>query len=99
MWFLLSRKAQLAIVAIAILVTIKATEGAYLWFTDNPGTFLQRLSVTLFIVGSVLTLSAEVFWFRLARIVPALQRFTFPDLNGSWNGHLHSTWVNPETGQ
>ncbi|MBN9374588.1 MAG: hypothetical protein J0I40_04180, partial [Cellulomonas sp.] len=38
-------------------------------------------------------------WREVWRRFPALQRRAFPDLNGTWEGTLVSTWVDPETGQ
>jgi hypothetical protein len=38
-------------------------------------------------------------WRRLWARFPWIGRKLFPDLTGTWEGHLISTWINPETGQ
>lgn len=97
MWSLLPRQAQVLIIILAALVLISGTEAIFYWITgvqSGPWKWASGIA-TLIVVA--LTPIANWIWFKLANIWPSLQQKTFPDLNGTWTGHLVSNWINPET--
>lgn len=99
MWSLLSRRGQLTLIVIATLLVAWAVEALY--SISFGGTLsppkLASLIVTL--IGSVLVAIVNSTWRWLWRRFPLIQRKTFPDLNGVWQGTLISTWIDPQTGQ
>jgi len=98
MWSLLPRPWQLTLIiggGLAIAWTIDVLYA--LVFGSDPGV-LHWISLAVTIVGSGFTLTGELCWRAIWRRFPAIQVKTFPDLNGTWEGHLISTWINPATG-
>ncbi|RVJ16180.1 hypothetical protein [Sinorhizobium medicae] len=98
MWSLLQRKTQLLIIVSASILSAWGLEAVWFWCLGEQTTPLKWISFAVSIVGVVMVGAADLFWFRLARIVPYMQTKMFPDLNGDWDGHLKSTWMDPETG-
>jgi hypothetical protein len=60
---------------------------------------LKFISLVATIISTVLAGVANAVWRYLWARFPWIGRKTFPDLTGTWEGHLLSTWINPETGQ
>lgn len=56
------------------------------------------VSMVVFIIGTLGLTVAGIYWRGLWRKFPLLGRI-FPDLNGSWEGPLESTWIDPETNE
>ncbi|MGJ5204369.1 hypothetical protein [Bradyrhizobium sp. HKCCYLR20261] len=98
MWALLARKTQVLIVVSLGIVAAWALEGVYS-LVAGPSSLLHWLSLAAFIVGTVLTTAANVAWRFIWKRFPIIEKNTFPDLNGSWTGNFHSTWIDPETKQ
>ena len=97
MWSLLQRRTQLLIiVATSIVLTVGFQNAWYLAMGEQTGWF-KWLSLVVSVIAIGLAGAAELLWFPLARRFPILQRKLFPDLNGVWKGHLHSTWIDPKT--
>src|SRR5947208_17093299 len=99
MWSLLPRKYQVLLVAGSGILIAWAIDGAFAWWAGHSAGPLKFLSLAATLVGTVLVGIANFAWRPLWRRIPALERKTFPDLNGMWTGHLVSTWVDPATGQ
>jgi len=59
----------------------------------------RAINMTALAVVLILGLAAQVLWRPLWRLMPGLNRWVFPDLNGTWQGQLHTTWVDPKTGK
>lgn len=99
MWSLLPRKLQVVIIVFATITTYLGLEQVYSWFANTPPGPFRQVSFIATIITGVLVLVANKIWPLIWRMIPALGRNFFPDLNGVWQGNLVSTWVNPETGQ
>lgn len=99
MWQLISRSKQLTIlVTLTILVILAVQAAADLLGSKTPPLYKSVSLVTL-AVGTVFVGIANFIWRRLWRLIPTLNRWLFPDLNGSWTGTLQSTWIDPRTGR
>lgn len=99
MWSLLPRKAQLLVLVTAALVIAWAIQAVVEKFTGQSVWIGKWASLTATAIGVVLTGLAKLVWRPMWRLIPALGRWVFPDLNGRWEGTMISTWTNPETGQ
>lgn len=99
MWQLISRSKQVTIlVALTIIVILAMQAAAQLWGQGTPPLY-KSVSLVAFIVGTLFTGLANFTWRWLWRRVPSLNRWLFPDLNGTWTGTLQSTWIDPATGK
>ncbi len=58
----------------------------------------RAINMVVLVVVVLAGLVVRLLWRSLWRLVPALNRWVFPDLNGTWRGELQSTWVDPDTG-
>jgi hypothetical protein len=99
MWSLLPRQRQLSIIVVTTLLTAWAIEAIYTLISGHTPGIGQIASLVMTLLGSILVAIFNATWRRLWRRFPALQHKVFPDLNGTWQGTLVSTWINPETGQ
>ncbi|MWA35489.1 hypothetical protein [Burkholderia pseudomallei] len=99
MWSLLSRRHQLSIIVVATLLTAWAIDAIYTLAGGRTPSMIKIASLVVTIVGTVLVAIFNGTWRWLWRRFPAIQRKTFPDMNGTWQGTLVSTWIDPETGQ
>jgi SMODS-associating 2TM, beta-strand rich effector domain len=97
MWSLLSKRYQLTIVIASAFLVVAAIEAAYGLALGNEPPIFKLLSLTVTVVGGMLTLVLNKLWPWVWRTFPAIQRSTFPNLNGTWKGDLVPTWVNPAT--
>lgn len=98
MWSLLPRGAQVGIVAFACATVVGLLHGGWAVFHggEQPGPYLW-LGIVITLVGGALAGVADAIWRPVWRWFPAIQRKTFPDLNGTWEGTLVSTWEDPAT--
>ena len=99
MWGLIPRKWQLTLVIGAALIAIRGWDGLLAILGHGELTLWRSISFAVLIVGVLVAFIAEKIWRWVWRRIPVLRRAIFPDLNGEWIGYLHSTWINPETGQ
>lgn len=97
MWSLLSLRLQVLAVVVPTILLVQAF-AAVLDMVD-PGEVqpLRFASLVAFVIGGVLVYFADAIWPRVWRQFPAVERATFPDLNGTWEGHTCSTWISPDT--
>jgi len=99
MWSLLSRRYQLSIIVFATLLTAWAIDAIYALVGGHTPSLVKVASLVVTIVGTVLVAILNSTWQWIWRRFPTIQRKAFPDLNGTWQGTLISTWIDPETGQ
>lgn len=99
MWSLLPRQRQLSIIVIATLLTAWAIDAIYTLLGGHTPGVGKVASLVVTLLGGILVTLFNATWRGLWRRFPALQRGAFPDLNGTWEGTLVSTWVDPETGK
>ncbi|MEE8477073.1 MAG: hypothetical protein V3S19_01815 [Gemmatimonadales bacterium] len=98
MWSLLPRRLQLFCVVIPTIVIVWAAEAVVSMAGGAETNPLKHASLVALIIGGVLTPLANMFWRKLWRWFPAIERATFPDLNGTWEGDFVTTWKDPDTG-
>jgi hypothetical protein len=98
MWGLLPRKTQTLIVAGLAIILAWGLEGASQWATGQPLSMLKIISLVGTGVSIVLA-AASAGWRHLWRRFPLLGRKIFPDLTGTWEGDLRSTWIEPSIGK
>jgi hypothetical protein len=99
MWQLLTwQKQALAVTALAILLAW-AADALFYWLYGERAPLLHLISLFATIITVVVAGAASLTWRRLWRKFPVIARKTFPDLNGTWEGTLVSTWVDPATGK
>ena len=99
MWSLVPRSAQIIIViALGMLGTSTLAAVARLYANADPSPY-QYISLVATAICIILIPLVEGLWRQIWRLFPFLNRWLFPDLNGTWKGELISTWINPETGQ
>jgi SMODS-associating 2TM, beta-strand rich effector domain len=99
MWGLLPRKVQLAIIVAASLVLAWGIQVPYEWVTGEASNPLKWLSLIVFLIGTALVVAFNFAWRFVWRKFSALNRMVFPDLNGTWEGTLVSSWIDPATNQ
>jgi len=97
MWQLLTWQKQ-ALVATALAIALAwAVDVVFYWLYGERAPMLHFVSLfaTIITVGvaGVTSLTWRYVWQKL----PAIARKTFPDLNGTWEGTLISTWIDPAT--
>ena len=98
MWQLITRPKQVMILVTLTIVVILAMQAAAdLWGSQTPPLY-KAASLVAFIIGTLFAAVANLLWRWLWRRVPSLNRWIFPDLNDTWAGTLHSTWIDPATG-
>lgn len=97
MWALLQRKTQILVLVAMTVVTLLGVQGvSELWMGELPP--LGRLiSMIAFVIGTGALAFANWGWRWLWRKFPILNKVFFPDLNGTWEGTLKSTWIDPKT--
>lgn len=99
MWNLISRSKQLTIVVTLTIIVILAIQAASALLGSETPPLYKSTALVTFAVGTVFVFIANFTWRWLWRRVPGLNRWLFPDLNGTWTGTLQSTWVDPGTSQ
>ena len=99
MWALLSRKNQVAIIAALAITLAWGIEGLSEIVQGSPSSALKFISLVAMVISGVLTVIVGATWRRVWQWFPLIGRITFPDLTGTWEGHLLSTWTDPQTGQ
>jgi hypothetical protein len=72
-------------------------ETSFYWFYGERASLLHFISLFVTIITVGVAGVASLTWRHLWRKFPVVARKTFPDLNGTWEGTLVSTWIDPET--
>lgn len=99
MWALISRRWQLMILVGLTTLLLLGLQGASEWWTGTRPSLLKFVSLVATIIGTFFVVIANFIWRRLWRALPILSRMFFPDLNGTWEGFLQTTWVDPATNE
>jgi hypothetical protein len=99
MWSLMPRRIQLVLIIGVGVAIAWSLDVAWALIAGTSAGPLKWISLTVTIVGSVMAVLAELFWKPLWSNSELIQKKTFPNLNGKWEGTLVSTWINPETSQ
>ena len=96
MWSLLPWRIQVLVIAGSAVVLIWALEAAVELLGGESTSPLKWISLAATVIATPLAGVAGWLWPRLWRRYSWLERNTFPDLTGVWEGHLTSTWKDPE---
>src|SRR5262245_2518831 len=96
MWGIVPKRTQVLVVAAVAIALAWALEAAVEWVGGEPKTPLKWVSLTATLIMTPLVGVAGWLWRAIGRRVPWIERNTFPDLTGVWEGHLVSTWRNAE---
>ena len=99
MWELLPKKLQLTAIFVAGMLGVKAYDATTSYVTQQAVSFWSEVSFATLFVGTILYLLTAWLWRPIWQHAPYLRQRMFPYLHGTWKGTLHSTWVNPATGQ
>jgi hypothetical protein len=99
MWHLLSSRWQVIIVGAAAIVLVYGIDALVTHLTGHDAGFWKYLSLAATIITTGLMIAVQFLWFKLVNWMPWLQTRTFPNLNGTWKGVMHSTYKVPETGE
>lgn len=99
MWQLLPWKKQAAIVTVLAIILAWGIDAAVEWFRGERAPLLKFASLIATLITLGIAGVASVTWRHLWRRFPVIERRTFPDLTGTWEGTLHSTWIDPATNQ
>lgn len=98
MWSLLSLRLQVLVIVVCTILVVQSTE-AILELSGSGATHpLRYASFAATVIGVILVPVANVVWRGVWRRFPTIERATFPDLNGTWEGHISSTWISLDTG-
>jgi hypothetical protein len=99
MWALFTWQTQAKILTTAGVLVAWALDAVSTYFGVGGAPFWKWASLAVAIVVLILGTVLQMAWRPLWRRYPKFGRNLFPDLNGVWQGHLVSTWKNPETGE
>jgi SMODS-associating 2TM, beta-strand rich effector domain len=99
MWALVPRKTQILIIAALAIILAWGMEALLEIIQGERTSTLKFISLVATLISTVLVGVVSAVWQSLWARLPWIGRKTFPDLTGTWEGYLTSTWINPETGQ
>jgi hypothetical protein len=94
MWGLLSQKTQILIIGGMAIALAWAIEGAVGLLTGNAPSELKLISLVVTIISTGIVGMTSAIWRRVWKRFPLIGRKLFPDLTGTWEGELVSTWTN-----
>jgi hypothetical protein len=97
MWQLLSWKNQVLVVAVLAIVLAWSIEAVVHWASGNSVEIIKYASAIATVITLVIAGAISFSWRYLWKKIPWLARKTFHDLNGTWQGTLLSTWIDPAT--
>jgi hypothetical protein len=99
MWRLLPRKTQVLIIGGMAIALAWAIEGAAGLLAGNAPSELKLISLVVMIISTGVVAIASAIWRRVWKRFPLIGRKLFPDLTGTWEGELVSTWTHSATDQ
>jgi hypothetical protein len=99
MWQLIPWRKQVYIITALAIVLAWSLDTALEWIQGEHAPVVKFISFFTIVITVVVAGAASATWRYLWQRFPALARKTFPDLNGTWNGTLLSTWIDPATGK
>lgn len=98
-WSVLSRYQQVLIIVAIGVLGAWSVAAVISWWTGTPTYTYEVISFVVTTIVLAVVPVAERTWRHFWKWLPALNRMVFPDLHGTWTGHLHSTWIDPATGK
>jgi hypothetical protein len=99
MWQLLSWKTHVLIITGLAIAFAWGIEALVVLFQGEHASLLKFASLITSLITMGVAGLASFVWRPLWRKFPFIERKTFPDLTGTWEGFLRSTWKDPNTGQ
>ena len=93
MWSLLPRRLQLLAIVIATVLIFAGIDAVSDLAGGTHPSPLRFVSLVVSIIGVILASVANLLWPRIWRWIPAIERVTFPDLSGTWEGRITTTWT------
>ena len=99
MWALVGWKMQVLIRVGSSIFLVGGVEALWEMMQGEETSSFRLISLVAMIISPGLTGIASVSWRCVWAWLPWIGRKTFPDLTGTWEGTLVSTWRNPETGK
>jgi hypothetical protein len=97
MWHLLPWRRQVYVVAVLAVALAWAVDASADWLYGQHVPLIKFASLIVFVITSIVAGVVSLTWRRIWQKFPFIARKTFPDLNGTWEGTLVSTWIDPET--
>jgi hypothetical protein len=97
MWSLLPKTWQVGVIGLVSYWFLSMIVYLYQTLTGAATEPWKWISMVGTIIVVAILPMVNWLWFKIVNSLPVCQRMTFPDLNGSWEGHLESNWINPET--
>ena len=97
MWRLLPWRRQVYVVTLLAIVLAWALDAAAEWLQGERAPLLKFASFVAIVITIGAAGIASATWRWVWRRFPVLARKTFPDLTGTWEGTLVSTWIDPAT--
>lgn len=98
MWSILERRVQVTILISAVIYLLIAIQALIPFISDAPISSTKFVSIIIFIVATLFVGAFNLLWRRLWRRYPVLGKLIFPDLQGTWEGTIQTSWKNPDTG-
>jgi hypothetical protein len=97
-WHLLHWRTQVLVVTAMAIVLAWAVDASVDFLQGHRAPLLKFISFFALIITVGAGGIASVVWRPLWRKFPVLARTVFPDLTGTWEGSLVTTWTDPTTG-
>jgi hypothetical protein len=76
-----------------------AFDAAAEWLQGERAPLLKFISFFIIVITIGAAGLASATWRWVWRRFPIIERKTFPDLSGTWEGTLVTTWIDPSTGR
>jgi hypothetical protein len=99
MWHLLPWRQQVYVITVLAIVLAWAFDAAVEWLQGERAPLLKFISFFAIVITIGAAGLASATWRWVWRRFPIVERKTFPDLTGTWEGTLVSTWIDPSTGK
>ena len=99
MWSLLSRKLQVTLISGLSISLAWGIDALIEIMNGTQLSPLKSISLVSFIISSISSVILSSTWRIIWGWFPKIGRMTFPNLTGTWEGHLVTTWIDPKTGK
>jgi hypothetical protein len=99
MWHLLSWKSHVLVITVLAIAFAWGIEALLVWYQGDHTSPLKFASLIASLITAGVAGLASFVWRPVWQKFPFIERRTFPDLTGTWEGFLRSTWKDPTTGQ
>jgi hypothetical protein len=99
MWRLLPWSKQVVVVVALAVLLAWALDGLFELLQGHRAPLLKFISLFAMVITIGVAGVAAAIWRYVWQKFPFLARKIFPDLTGTWEGNLVSTWIDPSTYQ